>query len=170
MKRKEQFSDLLFEYAICKRHVNRESNKRTESKEKTLLNGMARDLGDAIDYMETGIEPWDYKNEMNAPKRRISLIADEHLLSVLKRQQEPLEDDVESTKFDEALLEDLFKNLSTREKECYLLIKQSLFSYETAAELLNISVGNVKKSMNRATKKIEERKKNNPFVEMKEWD
>ena len=169
MKRKEQFSDLLFEYAICKRHVNRESNKRTESKEKTLLNGMARDLGDAINYMETGIEPWDYKNEMNAPKRRISLIADEHLLSVLKRQQEPLEDDVESNKFDEALLENLLKNLSTREKECYLLIKQSLFSYSATADLLNISVGAVERFVIRAIEKIEKNKQNNPFVELKEW-
>lgn len=169
MKRKEQFSDLLFEYAICKRHVNRESNKRTESKEKTLLNGMARDLGDAINYMETGIEPWDYKSEMNAPKRRISLIADEHLLSVLKRQQYPLEDDVESNKFDEALLKDLLKNLSTREKECYLLIKQSLFSYSATADLLNISVGAVERFVIRATDKIEKNKQNNPFVELKEW-
>lgn len=169
MDRKEQFNDLLFEYAICKRHVNRESNKRTESREKTLLNGIARDLGDAIDYMETGIEPWDYKNEMNAPKRRISLIADEHLLSVLKRQQEPLEDDVESNKFDEALLENLLKNLSTREKECYLLIKQSLFSYSATADLLNISVGAVERFVIRAIEKIEKNKQNNPFVELKEW-
>ncbi|WP_408869054.1 hypothetical protein ACJYYY_02145 [Brochothrix campestris] len=169
MSRKEQFSDLLFEYAVCKRYVNREANKRTESTEKTLLNSMARDLGEAMEYMETGIDPWNYKSEASAPKRRITLIADEHLLSVLKSQQAPIEEELEANTFDEALLNDLLKNLSAREKECYLLIKQSLFSYNATADLLNISVGAVERFVIRATAKIEKNKQNNPFVELKEW-
>lgn len=168
--RKEQFSDLIFDYAVCRRFTARVAKTTTNPESRTVLNSITRDLDDSIEYMETGVPPWEYQSDLRAPRRRISLIADEHLLSVLKSKQGEVSGEEKDMTFDVALIEDLLKTLSTREKECYLLIKQSLFTYESTADMLNISVGSVKKHMQRATEKIEKNKKDNPFVSLKEWD
>jgi RNA polymerase sigma factor (sigma-70 family) len=65
---------------------------------------------------------------------------------------------------DRERIEDALCTLSKREKEIFILAKIELLSYESIADLLGIKKSTVQTYLERAEKKIEERKNGSLFL------
>lgn len=167
-KREEQFSDLIFEYRKTKSYTQRCANDTENPLEKKIMNSIVRSFDEGIEYMRTGISPSEFNLTVNAKKKPEVSIANDYLMSIAKEEQNEIteEKDIE---FNNLLISDLLKDLTAREKDCYLMTQQSLFTQEVTAELLNISKKSVCTYLERARKKIERRKKESLFVFAKGW-
>lgn len=164
--REKQFGDLIFEYKKIKTYTQRCADNTTNQLEKPIMNSIVRSLEEAISYMRTGISPMEYNLTVNISKKPEMLLANEYLANIAEKVIKYENDDEE---FDKLLIADLLRDLTTREKECYLMTQQSLFSQSETADILGIKRTSVLKYIERARIKIDKRKKESLFVFAKGW-
>lgn len=164
--REKQFGDLIFEYKKIKTYTQRCADKTNNQLEKPIINSIVRSLEESILYMRTGVSPLEYNLTINISKKPEMLIANDYLANIAEKFIENKNDDEE---FDKLMIDDLLRDLTTREKECYLLTQQSLFSQSETAEILGVKRTSVLKYIERARVKIAKRKKESLFVFAKGW-
>lgn len=168
-KREEQFSGLIFDYKKTKTYTQRCADNTQNPLEKTIMNSIVRSLDESIDYMRTGISPAEYNLTVNAKKKPEIAIADDYLMTIAKTNSDADHEDDKDYTFDRLLIADLLKDLTLKEKECFLMTQQSLFTHSETAEILNISRGTVSKNLERARIKIAKRKSESLLVFAKGW-
>lgn len=166
-KREEQFSGLIFDYKKTKTYTQRCADNTQNPLEKTIMNSIVRSLDESINYMRTGISPAELNLTVNAKKKPEITIADDYLKTIAKTNAD--HEDNKDYSFDKLLIDDLLKDLTLKEKECFLMTQQSLFTHSETAEILNISRGTVSNNLERARTKIAKRKKESLFVFAKGW-
>ncbi|WP_260445048.1 sigma factor-like helix-turn-helix DNA-binding protein [Listeria booriae] len=161
---KQMLDDLIFEYKVARRHANIKKASARLQDDKNLWSSISSSLDKAILYMETGCSPWDYKRTAKASTEERTVLADNYLLDYLNYQQPETAAEKELGDLERKMLRELIGCLSPREKECYLLNKQSMFSIGEVAEYLGIAKNTVEDHLQKARKKIEKQKQKSLYV------
>jgi positive control factor len=138
--------------------------EKASDRDKTLLNGMIRDLQYAIEWMETGRQPGNKRGVERLAAYQRERPFDPLLMQRFFRSQD------ETYTWDEAeyenvissaeqeMIEDALSVLTAKEKEVYLLSRGHCVSYSQIANYLCISSSSVQTMIERAEKKIAKRR------------
>jgi len=158
---------LIKEYQLSLRELNRLKEKYTGKKNRTekedvdlqLIGSMISDMQFAIQWLQTGRNP-DMRRGVD--KTGVYL-TDPRVLDSL-RVDSPAPAEKELSREEKELIEDALCTLTVREKDVFMLIKVEGITYEYAAELLGVKKSTVQKHLERAVRKIEQRKNESLFL------
>ncbi|MBF2536414.1 sigma factor-like helix-turn-helix DNA-binding protein [Listeria marthii] len=163
------FSDLIWEYKIGLRHASIMRNRVKLDGDKKLLKDIITSMSEVIECMETGISTLDYRPESNYKTNSVAYYSDMTFVSFLNYQQELQKTESEElSSFETAIIYDLMKELTPRQKDVFLLINKSGFSIKSVARMLDIKRKTVEDHLRKAEKKIEERKKKSQLWQLRE--
>lgn len=158
---------LIKEYQKSLRELNKMKKKLQSKKDKTekdevdvgLIGSMINDLQFAIQWLQTGRNP-DMRRGVD--KTGVYL-TDPRVLDSLLVEQQTVTGRELSREYQE-MIEDAMCTLTEREKDVFMLIKVEGITFEYAAELLGVKKSTVQKHLERAMKKIEQRKRESLFL------
>lgn len=147
---------LIKEYQITLRRVNRARTMATNKEDKSLLASCADSLSFSIKYMEIGKHPdsrrgitrlSSIQREVPMDPRNVAFVRAAALQSepseISERMQRAIAD-----------LGIVLKELSTKEKDAYSLVRGSGYSFGAAAEIMDLQKGTVQTLVKRAEDKI----------------
>jgi positive control factor len=161
MEYKESLKNTMFTEKVLVKKLNSLDKKKDTEKIKELENdlsvrrGMIRDLKYAIDWMTTAREPGTYQGIEHKK-------AYEHKsfpIEFFERIPETIQEEDKDDEMKSAALDFLFSDLTSTEKDIYLLIKGKNLSLRSAAGLLKSSRSSVSKRFKEADKKVLSRAK-----------
>lgn len=122
----------------------------------TQYNSMIDSMGFSLEWMETGRQPGLYRGVDKRDAYRVKQYDEMDILpdinEELRKEREPLYMDREER---QALIQ-LFKNLSDRERQCYVMYEAEQLSMGKIADYLGISKGTVQMYIKRARAKVNE--------------
>ncbi|HBV87039.1 MAG TPA: hypothetical protein DEF42_10395 [Desulfosporosinus sp.] len=148
--------ELINEYKIALRHVNRAKNLATDPEDIKLLGSCADSLSYSIEYMETGKQPGSHRGitrlsstqrEVPVDPRNIAFVRAVALQSQSPESNEKLLRAIDDLKI-------ALRDLTTKEKEAYSLVRANGYSFGDAAAILGIQKGTVQTLVRRAEEKI----------------
>ena len=140
-----------------KEMLDRLGNTEQDELDKMQINSMINSVSKIIDWLETGRNPYfqqgvdiRYIYQIKSFDERFDSL--QTIPDILDAVEEPFEitDDQKNT------LVEIFKLLSDRERECFLLHIGQGWSMQEIADELNISKSTVQTHVERAKEKIEE--------------
>jgi positive control factor len=143
--------------------------KDASDRDKSLLNGMIRDLQYAIEWMETGRRPGSKRGVERLAAYQRERPFDPLLMQRFFRSQDETYswDDVENesviSSAEQEMIEDALSVLTAKEKEVYLMSRGHCLSYSQIANYLCISSSSVQTMIERAEKKIAKRRYDSLF-------
>jgi positive control factor len=143
--------------------------KNASDRDKSLLNGMIRDLQFAIEWMETGRQPGNKRGVERLAAYQRERPFDPLLMQRFFRSQDETYswDDAENesviTSAEQEMIEDALSVLTAKEKEVYLMSRGHCLSYSQIANCLCISSSSVQTMIERAEKKIAKRRYDSLF-------
>jgi positive control factor len=143
--------------------------KEASDRDKSLLNGMIRDLQYAIEWMETGRQPGNKRGIERLAAYQRERPFDPLLMQRFFRSQEETyaweEAECESviSSAEQEMIEDALSVLTAKEKEVYLMSRGHCLSYSQIANYLCISSSSVQTMLERAEKKIAKRRYDSLF-------
>lgn len=146
---------MISEYSEGKKTLEhyRETLDRTDEagqSEFEVVGGMIGDMRYALEWMRTGRRPGNRRGiERQSVYQRTALLDPDLFPSLDLEPQERVLDDEEKRK-----IVDILWQLSTRERQCYLLHMSYGMSYAEVAKELNISRSSVQKFVERARSKV----------------
>lgn len=150
--------------AECKGMIPGASNQ-----DKSLLNGMIRDLKYAIEWMETGRQPGNKRGVERLAAYQRERPFDPLLMQRFFRSrdetyawEEAVNESVISSA-EQEMIEDALSVLTAKEKEVYLMSRGHCLSYSQIATYLCISSSSVQTMIERAEKKIAKRRYDSLF-------
>lgn len=163
-------NDLKVQYEATLIGARRQLAMCEDAYKKGVWSSIVRSLEDTIFYMEYGKFPLkDELNEkMNKTRREIYVDSCFYEYNVCDMGER--EEGKEISLINHKILTELLKALSKREKLCYILKYQELFSNADIASMLAIEVTSVETYIERAKEKIEQSKKKSIYVFAKGWD
>jgi positive control factor len=144
--------------------IAKRMRKDAFDRDKSLLNGMIRDLQYAIEWMETGRQPGNKRGVERLAAYQRERPFDPLLMQRFFRSKEEFfpwkEKEHESiiSSFDRERIEDALSVLTAKEKEVYLMSRGHCLSYSQIANYLCISSSSVQTMIERAEKKISKRR------------
>lgn len=158
---------LIKEYKKSLRELNHLKQKYNSKKGRTekedvdlqLIDSMISDMQFAIQWLQTGRNP-DMRRGVD--KTGVYLTDPRVLDSLRVDRPDPAEKEL--SREEQELIEDALCTLTVREKDVFMLIKVEGITFEYAAELLGIKKSTVQKHLERAVKKIEQRKNESLFL------
>lgn len=156
--------DLVFEYGISLQHARRMHRECKVEADRKTWKEICESLAEGIEYMESGVAPWNSKVDKKASIQRRTVYANSYLLDYLNYKNPKTLAEKELGELEREMIRNLLEKLTKSEKECYLLSKQCLFSYSEIAEYLNISKKSVDNYISRAKNKIDKQKKKSLLV------
>jgi positive control factor len=122
--------------------------------------GMISDLEFALEWMRSGRNP---EAKRGADKTGVYL-TDPAILDVLPVPNIIKSVAKEITDFNRELIDDALCTLTSREKDIFFMIKVEGLTYENTADLLGVKKSTVQTHLERAEKKIEQRKHESLFL------
>ncbi|TYS87585.1 sigma factor-like helix-turn-helix DNA-binding protein [Rossellomorea aquimaris] len=143
--------------------------KEASDRDKSLLNGMIRDLQFAIEWMETGRQPGNKRGVERLAAYQRERPFDPLLMQRFFRSQEETYawDEAESesviSSAEQEMIEDALSVLTAKEKEVYLMSRGHCLSYSQIANYLCISSSSVQTMIERSEKKIAKRRYDSLF-------
>ncbi|WP_162986461.1 sigma factor-like helix-turn-helix DNA-binding protein [Virgibacillus sp. Bac332] len=149
---------LIGEYKVGREGLTTKKNKLDpeileDKQDRKQINSMFNDMSYSIEWMESGRQPGLYRgvDKKNAYRKKqydeIEIIPD--IAEQLER--EPLYMDQEQR---QALIR-LFRNLSDRERQCYIMYEAEQLSMQKIADVLGIKKRTVQQYIERARGKVE---------------
>ncbi|MDQ7095961.1 sigma factor-like helix-turn-helix DNA-binding protein [Desulfosporosinus sp. PR] len=147
---------LIKEYKIALRRVNKARSEATNEEDKSLLSSCADSLGFSIKYMELGKHP----DNRRAITRRSSIQREIPMnpknldfIRALAMQNQPSEI---SDKMKKAIddLGIVLRVMTTKEQEAYSLVRANGYSFSDAATIMHIQKATVQTLVKRAEDKI----------------
>ncbi|WP_034757877.1 sigma factor-like helix-turn-helix DNA-binding protein [Rossellomorea vietnamensis] len=145
--------------------------KETSGRDKSLLDGMIRDLQFAIEWMETGRQPGNKRGVERLAAYQRERPFDPLLMQRFFRSQEETyawdksENESVISSAEQEMIDDALSVLTTKEKEVYLMSRGHCLSYSQIANYLCISSSSVQTMIERAEKKISKRRYNSLFCQ-----
>lgn len=158
---------LIFEYKKSLR-ILKEMKAAIEVKEelteldlqdKTLINSMINEMEFVIQWMMSG----RYPDARRGADRSGAYTLDPELLEAVVPNRAVTEER-KLTADEQWLLDDVLADLTKREKDVFTLVRAEGLSFEYTAELLGISKSSVQTYLERAERKIEDRKNGSLFL------
>lgn len=145
--------------------IQREIDKKKKPhpqdlEDKKVIASMISDLEFALEWMRSGRNP-DARRGID--KKGVYLM-DPAVLDVLPVHNVYKTAAHEITDFDKEIIDDALCTLTEREKDIFLMIKVEGITYEYTAELLGIKKSTVQSHLERAEKKIAQRKNESLFL------
>jgi positive control factor len=122
--------------------------------------GMISDLEFALEWMRSGRNP---EAKRGVDKTGVYL-TDPAILDVLPVPNIIKSVAKEITDFNRELIDDALCTLTSREKDIFFMIKVEGLTYENTADLLGVKKSTVQTHLERAEKKIEQRKQKSLFL------
>ena len=147
---------LIGEYRIALRHVNKTRMEATDREDRSLLSSCADSLGYSIRFMEMGKNPdcrrgitrrSDLKREVPMDPRSLVFAR-----AIALQSQTP--ENSEETKNAITDLGIVLKALSKKERLAYTYVRSSGYSFQDAAELMDLKKASVQTLVKRAEDKI----------------
>ncbi|NQD66480.1 Fis family transcriptional regulator [Bacillus haikouensis] len=138
--------------------------EKASDRDKSLLNGMIRDLQYAIEWMETGRQPMNKRGVERLAAYQRERPFDPLLMQRFFRSQgetypwEDAENESVISSAEQEMIEDALSVLTAKEKEVYLMSRGHCLSYSQIANYLCISSSSVQTMIERAEKKISKRR------------
>ncbi|MGD6956481.1 sigma factor-like helix-turn-helix DNA-binding protein [Rossellomorea aquimaris] len=143
--------------------------EKASDRDKTLINGMIRDLQYAIEWMETGRQPGNKRGIERLAAYQRERPFDPLLMQRFFRSNdetyawdEAVNENVISSA-EQEMIEDALSVLTAKEKEVYLMSRGHCLSYSQIANYLCISSSSVQTMIERAEKKIAKRRYDSLF-------
>ncbi|OAH53880.1 hypothetical protein AWH48_11460 [Domibacillus aminovorans] len=158
---------LIYEYKQSLRSL-REMKTAIESKvelteldmqDKTLINSMISEIEFAIQWMVSGRNP----DARRGADRTGAYTLDPKLIEAVVPNRAVMEEG-KITADEQWLLDDVLGDLTVREKDVFTLVRAEGLSFEYTAELLGVTKSSVQTYLERAQRKIEERKNGSLFL------
>ncbi|KSU63658.1 Fis family transcriptional regulator [[Bacillus] enclensis] len=143
--------------------------KEASNRDKSLLNGMIRDMQYAIEWMETGRQPGNKRGVERLAAYQRERPFDPLLMQRFFRSQDETyvwdESENESviSSAEQEMIDDALSVLTAKEKEVYLMSRGHCLSYNKIANYLCISSSSVQTMIERAEKKIAKRRYDSLF-------
>ncbi|AOH54518.1 hypothetical protein ABE28_009155 [Peribacillus muralis] len=131
-----------------------------DKEDKGLINNIISDLEYAIEWLKSGRNP-DARRGID--KNGVYL-TDPGVLDILPVQVVYKELSKELPSFERELIEDALCTLSDREKDVFMMIKVEGLTFDNTADLLGVKKSTVQTHLERAEKKINERKIGSLFL------
>ena len=128
--------------------------------DKKIIASMIRDLEYVIEWLETGRNP---DSRRGIDKKGVYSM-NPQTLDKIKFEKNEGDFERELTKYEREMIEDALCELTTRERDAFMMVKVEGLSYEYAAELMDIKKTTVQTHVDRAEKKIEKRKTKSLFL------
>lgn len=146
--------DLKFQYEATLSGAYKQHAKCKNDYVKSIWSGIIRKLKDEIYYMEHGCFPVTdpLGEKRNKEKREVHV--DIYFLAIQSTEIEESAEEKQISLLDKKILSELLSVLSKREKQCYLLKYQDLFSNADIAAMLGIEESTVATFIERAQQKI----------------
>ncbi|GLY09585.1 sigma-70 family RNA polymerase sigma factor [Pseudobacillus badius] len=151
---------LLYQYRQSLREArkmllpfDKEELTEQEQADKTLINGMISDLEYAIEWLKVGRNPDTRRGIDKSGVYVTDPLVIETMPAIIEHQEER-----ELSQSEKEMIEDALCSLSAREKDAFILVRVEGMTFEYAAELLGVKKGAVQSYVDRAEKKIEQRK------------
>ncbi|GED69406.1 hypothetical protein BRE01_31080 [Brevibacillus reuszeri] len=146
--------DLLKSYKATRRQLKQIHKTEESPAIRSYWSGSIRDVDFIIEWLESGRQPVSIRGmERRSKKQREILVDPFKMQSYVRPGTGGCR--VHANEEDRNLI-DLYLNvLSEREQECYLMVYGGGMTHAKAAELLEISRGNVSTLLSRAHQKIE---------------
>jgi positive control factor len=138
--------------------------KNASDRDKTLLNGIIRDLQYAIEWMETGRQPGNKRGVERLAAYQRERPFDPLLMQRFFRSQDEnypwgeAENESVISSAEQERIEDALSVLTSKEREVYLMSRGHCLSYSQIANYLCISSSSVQTMIERAEKKISKRR------------
>lgn len=159
VKQLDNWADrLLAEYEEGRKELREMKNNLnpeilTDQQDEKLINSMIDSMTYSIDWMKTGRQPDVYRGIDRKNKYRVKLYDDMDVIPDISEQleREPLYLTQEQRR---ALLM-VFKNLSHRERQCYIMYEAENLSMQKIANRLGIKKRTVQQYIERAREKVE---------------
>ncbi len=161
--------DLLIEYRNTRLNVlnkikELEQNNTDEIDDLTVYKDILKDIDYTIEWLTTGHEPGNY----NAIDKSQCYLVDQQVLE--KACDESMYKKVSNMEY-QYVIDDMdnqisyaLMKLTTKELECFIMVKCEHLSYRECADLLNIKIGTVQNFLKRAQKKIDNELIENLFL------
>jgi positive control factor len=143
--------------------------KNASDQDKSLLNGMIRDLQYAIEWMEKGRQPGNKRGVERLAAYQRERPFDPLLMQRFFRSQDESyawdDAEIESviSSAEQEMIEDALSVLTEKEKEVYLMSRGHCLSYGQIANYLCISSSSVQTMIERSEKKIAKRRYDSLF-------
>lgn len=143
-----EYTEKKKELELCRERLDR--TNEADQIDYTVIGGMIGDMDYAIRWMKTGRRPGNRRGiERQSIYQRTALLDPELFPSLdIEPQERVLDDD------DRRMIADMLWNLSTRERQCYLLHMSYGMSYSEIAAELKVSRSSVQKFVERAREKV----------------
>jgi positive control factor len=144
-------------------------HKKASDRDKSLLNGMIRDLQYAIEWMETGKQPGNKRGIERLAAYQRERPFDPLMMQRFFRSQDETyiwdESEPESviSSAEQEMIEDALSVLTAKEREVYLMSRGHCLSYSQIANYLCIASSSVQTMIERAEKKIAKRRYDSLF-------
>lgn len=148
--------ELINEYKMGLRHVNRTKIMATDPEDRKLLGSCADSLSYSIEYMETGRQPGSRRGITRRSSTQREIPVDPQNVAFVRAaalQSQPSEINEKMLR----ALDDLkivLRDLTMKEKEAYSLVRANGYSFGDAAEIMEIHKGTVQTLVKRAEEKI----------------
>ncbi|MDL4842821.1 sigma-70 family RNA polymerase sigma factor [Aquibacillus rhizosphaerae] len=149
---------LIIQYEEGRKALQRKHSKLTDSyvdtSDKTQINSMVSSMTFSIDWMKRGRRPGNMRGIDKRSAYQKRALVDVDLIPSLEIQpkEKELSDD------EKRVIYDLLIDLSNRERQCYLLYFAQGLSMQQIADELDIKKPSVQKFIDRAKKKINQKK------------
>ncbi|MCP3763883.1 hypothetical protein NLX67_16040 [Domibacillus sp. A3M-37] len=127
--------------------------------DKTLINSMISEVEFAIQWMVSGRNP----DARRGADRTGAYTLDPKLIEAVVPNK-VIEEERKITADEQWLLDDVLADLTKRERDIFTLVKAEGITFEYTAELLGITKSSVQTYLERAEKKIEDRKNGSLFL------
>jgi positive control factor len=159
---------LIAEYRKSLRLANKMKRELENKKNLTLreeedinvISSMISDLEYALEWMRSGRNP---DSRRGIDKKGVYL-TDPAILDVLPVPNIFKSMAKEITDFDREIIDDALCTLTSREKDIFFMIKVEGLTFENTADLLGVKKSTVQTHLERAEKKIEQRKHESLFL------
>ncbi len=147
---------LIKEYQVTLRHVNKARTEATNKGDKSLLASCADSLSFSIKYMEIGKHPDSRRGITRLSSIQREVPVDPRNLDFVRAAALQGQSSEISEKMRNAIddLGIVLKELSTKEKDAYSLVRGSGYSFGAAAEIMDLQKGTVQTLVKRAEDKI----------------
>lgn len=146
-------------YREGRKHINLQveqlGDSHADSIDRTLLNGMQSDMTFIIDWLETGRQPGTYRGVDIRNNYRIQYLEDMDLIPDIRDHISHEREELQLEENQKEVLDELFKILSDRERQCFILHVGQRKSMNEVAKMLGISKSSVQEYITRTKEKVD---------------
>lgn len=150
---------LIEEYSegrvLLKQMTGRLGNSEADNIDRTLLNSMHADMSFIIEWLENGKQPGAHRGIDMRSAYQIQYLEDMDLIPDITNQISQERTDLHLEDYHREVLAKLFRRLSRRERQCFILHVGQQKTMNEIAKILGISKSSVQEYLVRTREKVQ---------------